>query len=451
MTHKISRLEPISERAIEKLRKDALLLNRNVKRVKTVEQARELREGSKEWARYLRKLFNQISAQLKAMRRDPSSGADPGWIEHYLDNQDPLWEFQYELRSPPEIPSKPERLRDDYVSDGSFYERDMVREEERRWKKHWTSYLDDLRKWGNRVRRKARKAWKWLQDFSDWTQRTTPHGGGGEAVIWNTLEKEVVEIEGFRVLVQGYDPSRKFHREGMAQAKAGLDVYRDRAKKVLPWLIRNQLPMRFNFEGDDQPYETAAYYAGDEIVVTPTALHAGSGTGAPRAFAKVMAHEMGHHLWQQYLGQTGQEFWTNAVNGDFGPLDVGDVLSKLKDGETVRELGKRIKDEDPVLYLKLRTLMHQPQYEELGLFDLERIEKAVSRGYLNPTLQVPSNPITGYAGKNPEEAFCETVGLLVVYGPRATLPKARFWIKQVLPRIKTSAQKVAAIWLSRRR
>ena len=61
----------------------------------------------------------------------------------------------------------------------------------------------------------------------------------------------------------------------------------------------------------------------------------------------------------------------------------------------------------------------------------EDFQEALDSGVT--TLSVPKTPITGYAGKNPEEAFCEAVGLLVAYGPRAVHEKIRHYLEIVIP------------------
>jgi hypothetical protein len=164
-----------------------------------------------------------------------------------------------------------------------------------------------------------------------------------------------------------------------------------------------------------------------------------------------MAHEMGHHIFQTVLNKKQRDFWRNAIQGDWGSLDLRDVLSKLKEGETLRDLEKRIERTEPVLHIQLETLLDQPRYKDLDLLGLNRIQQAIGSGRLDPVVKVPNTPITGYAGKNPEEAFCEVLGLLVGYGPRTVLPQARYWFSFLRPdvRIARLANRVAHRWLGR--
>jgi hypothetical protein len=48
-------------------------------------------------------------------------------------------------------------------------------------------------------------------------------------------------------------------------------------------------------------------------------------------------------------------------------------------------------------------------------------------------VKVPAVPISAYAGKNSEEAFCEAVGILVSRGPRALHPKVRWVLSLMFP------------------
>jgi hypothetical protein len=46
---------------------------------------------------------------------------------------------------------------------------------------------------------------------------------------------------------------------------------------------------------------------------------------------------------------------------------------------------------------------------------------------------VPNSPITPYADKNPNEAFCEAFSFYTVFGPQAVLPVVRMWLRTILP------------------
>jgi hypothetical protein len=100
-------------------------------------------------------------------------------------------------------------------------------------------------------------------------------------------------------------------------------------------------------------------------------------------------------------------------------------------------------EEDPILALQVETVGQGDKLQRK-----EDFQDLLDRG--QTTLKVPKTPITGYANKNPEEAFCEAVGLLVTYGPRAVHEKIRHWLDVVLPGQVKLAQRVVRRYLEAR-
>ena len=105
--------------------------------------------------------------------------------------------------------------------------------------------------------------------------------------------------------------------------------------------------------------------------------------------------------------------------------------------------------EDPILHIQLSTLMNDPGYSRVAdwLF-ASGIRKYLDAGG-NPIIRVPTNPITGYAGKNSDEAFCEALGNLVGYGPKAVPDAVLKMLRSVLGGGVRVASRVAAAWLGR--
>jgi hypothetical protein len=146
-----------------------------------------------------------------------------------------------------------------------------------------------------------------------------------------------------------------------------------------------------------------------------------------------MAHEMGHHLWQTYLSGEAKDFWTTAIRGDYGDLDVEELIRKWPGNTWAFEFTKVMGQEDPILALQVDAVSHDESLVR-GKGELQKkedFERLLNQGIR--TLKVPKTPITGYANKNPEEAFCEAIGLLVSYGPRAVHEKVQGWLSIVLP------------------
>jgi hypothetical protein len=59
----------------------------------------------------------------------------------------------------------------------------------------------------------------------------------------------------------------------------------------------------------------------------------------------------------------------------------------------------------------------------------------------DPVISVHTKPISGYANKNPEEAFCEAIGLLVAFGPRTVDEQVQSWLKEIVPSLRIASAK----------
>jgi hypothetical protein len=73
----------------------------------------------------------------------------------------------------------------------------------------------------------------------------------------------------------------------------------------------------------------------------------------------------------------------------------------------------------------------------LGLIDVDEIEKYIKDH--DPVIRAPGNPISGYAAKNEEEAFCEALARLVAWGPRAVMPDIRAALKILFPKLRVES------------
>lgn len=224
------------------------------------------------------------------------------------------------------------------------------------------------------------------------------------------------------------------NRESIVKIKESLRLYRKAAQHRTPLLLKVQLPIKLNYF-DQGRGDASASYKRDHIDVKFWGLHADK-----KRFVHILAHEMGHHVYRTYLSGSAREFWERSIKGDWGSIDFREVLKKMKPHESIADFSDRIEREDPVLHIQLETLVYNHRYKDLDLYSMSTIREDISRGLLDPVLKVPKSPITGYAAKNPEEAFCEVLGLLVGYGPRTVLPEVLSRMKVILPNIKLSKQ-----------
>jgi hypothetical protein len=127
--------------------------------------------------------------------------------------------------------------------------------------------------------------------------------------------------------------------------------------------------------------------------------------------------------------------WHGLIKGSETWLDLRDAVKEMKPGESDWDFDHRIEKENPILSLQLATLYDDPRYKRLDLISMDQIKEYLDNGG-DPKVRVPGKPISGYAAKNTEEAFCEALGLLVGHGPRALLPEIRAALQILFPRLK---------------
>tara|TARA_Y100000310_G_scaffold23381_1_gene22361 strand:- start:5490 stop:6152 length:663 start_codon:yes stop_codon:yes gene_type:complete len=187
----------------------------------------------------------------------------------------------------------------------------------------------------------------------------------------------------------------------------------------------------------------AAYYRNGKVYLTPWVI--GKDLGR---FVKTMAHEMGHHVYQTFLSGSDKKVWDQFIRGNYTSLDLEYAVKQLKAVGASTVVSDKLAIEDPILFLQLGTLLHSPTYKNSDLFTWEALEKYMEQ-HGEKTVRVPTLPISGYAGKNPEEAFCEALGLLVAHGPKAVLGPVRVMLRALLGSgVRTSSHvKTANQWL----
>lgn len=398
---------------IKKLRMDFLKLMKNAKLIDTPERALEWRTLMTRWdnqfgvliMKYIPEVIHDVPLQHPRITRDEAKGWD-----RYV--RSGCWDLYINAAVPMENPT-------DYWSlEERFYQ-----------------FKKELKTWKGRVERGARKAWKVLEAFVGWYKGVTQ----SEPVLDVPVD-ERVNIEGFSVLMRGYKPS---YADELERFKVGLKHYRARAQKVLPLLLRLQLPLVLNFKVRLSEGFAGQYHRNNFIEINTISSETNFGR-----MAQILAHEMGHHIYQTYLSKDAQDFWGRMISGNYGTLDLRSVLKEWGAEHDFYE-NKRIRQQDPILYLQIQGLFESGKDTFLpragkSIFFMDDVRDFLAKGG-NPTWQVHKKPITGYAHKNAEEAFCEALGMLVGYGPQAVLPEVRQWLKIILPSIKVASVNNLAI------
>ncbi len=378
---------------IEGLRKDFLVLLKNLPRVKDYKTAHLLRAAFSTYRTRFDELFFEHFLNRDLKYNLGLSDGDASWLGKKL--RTVAWQFSTELRVPISF-------ADQYNSEGVLFAR----------------YEAEAPQWKTRVQRRAQAFWKDMKETVEWFERVQQSPIN---VKVPTVEKTVVE--GFQLIMRGYDESDEYHREGLANLREGLRLYRKKAAAVAPILMKKQLPVIMEFESK---LDKGGQYNHDGTIQfwVTSAMEKG-----PPWVAHAMAHEMGHHLWQTDLSKDAQTFWHQTIMGDYGDLDIQELVNNWPGNAWAFEFSKSIGNKDPILALQVESLSHDQFYKDLQT--KEDFQKLLDTG--KKTLHTPKHPITGYANKNPEEAFCETIGMLVAYGPRAIHEQVRQWMHIALP------------------
>lgn len=377
---------------VEGLRKDFLTLMKNLPRVKDYQTALKLQAAFRTYRNnFNNTLFDNFLNKLKKGEID--LGDDSNYIDRTLRQSG--WNFSLEL-------SLPISHADDYHGEEARF----------------SQYQHELPKWKGRMERRAREFWKDMKSIIDYLEKANKPG-----MISKIPTVDNTVLDGFRVQMVGFEEGNEYHQQILSKFREGLKQYKQSAAVRVPILLQKQCPIVVEFK--------ATLDKGGEYSQGVVTFYGSSVIGSQPAWvAHVMAHEMGHHLWKTYLSGEAQKFWTDTIRGDYGDLDLAELLRKWPDGAWAFEFTKYIGKTDPIMALQVEAL-GQNDPGAKGQQSKEDFQKLYDSG--TRTLRVPKTPITGYANKNPEEAFCETIGLLVAYGSRAVHERVRWWLDTVMP------------------
>ncbi len=388
---KTALVRTIDEAWVEKLRKDFLVLLKNLPKVKDYETGAEFRLVARKYAdTFKRWVFDEFLNPLKENEDASFEGV-----------RKPAWDFYSELISMPL-----NMASNDVPAETSFYR-----------------YEEKSKAWEQRLRTKSQALWRTFKNYIGYREQ--------KKIDVEVADRDRLVLEGFQAEVTGWD-GESWQTRAFEQFKEALRVYRRSAMKVMPWLIQKQLPLELNF--DAKLGEGGRYHHGVKISISMMAM---SGETVQWG-VHMLAHEMGHHLFK-HLDQEAEIFWSTAIRGDYGPIDLKEVLDRWPESTRfTHSYFETLITRDPVLALQLDVLSRENEGSS-GWEERSDFQRAFDGG--TRTVTVPKTPITGYAGKNPEEAFCEALALLVAYGPRAVNAKIRHWLEIVVPgKIKLAAR-----------
>jgi len=395
-----AKVTPIDEDFVQSWRKSFLVLMRNLEKVHDYATAVEFGQVARKYADNFNEVFF-TRFMNHDFRYDPELGKSEYWNKEL---RKAGWDFYIEAMSPPI-----QRADDYWKPEQRYYQ--------------YTKLVD---KWSNGLKRRARKLWTTLRDFV---------ASAGVRTV-ETLDETLHSIDGFAVQIRGYGQGgmEEYHPRWLGVAEEGFRRFRKRATSMFPWIVKHMLPvvLRFDITLDQR----GEYHGGRYIEMYMASFHSRS-EDDPDLFVKTLAHEMGHHVWKQYLSGISQEFWTKAVRNDYDDvLDLQYVVDHWPSSKALSLYSAAeqfLKRGEVDIYLQLMGLMWNARYKSFfeALPDKNAVQAYIDKN--GPLMYVPKHSITAYANKNTEEAFCESLGLWIAYGERALYPIVRHWFDTILP------------------
>lgn len=394
----------LTKSVVKRLREDYLTLMKSGKKVKNQDEAEEWNAAVARFDGLLSRFKNEIELYLEKLewRADYDSATD---------------EDRRIAKEASEWKRKIGRIQDFYlnppVKSFAFYGRQDGASKEQLFQ----HFKHEFPAWDASTKRRARIAWRWLDDLTAWAaDKSGVRGAGGKPVVLSRPERRNVRIEGFNISTIGeMDPAH------IARLKEALKVYRRRAQKYLPALLKYKLPFEVESEtGAGKSIIANAYYGRDRVVITPWGL---SGRSVDD-LVRTIAHEMGHHL-QGRVSQKNWLLWYDYWQGGKKPIDLRKVLAMQKPGESDRDFGNRLKKVDPVLHMRLSQLNYRAG------FSVPMMKAEIERG--KPVFMASQRMPSAYAATLADEGFAEVIGHLVAYGPRTIPRETLAFLKRIIP------------------
>jgi 2'-5' RNA ligase len=460
---KIARKSPLDDALVQSFRKDFLLLAKAAERVSTLSEVKEVASAVNKWRVHFETFATTLRKDLESRLRSAKqprgkynpNPPDLNDLEHFLERGglEKLWNFAWEVGR---IPSGRLTLKNQLGSEWEPPEQALAKtvqfwrdrgesleEAERLAQRYFSSrspwtkeeaeaavvnkWKGEARKWARRARDKARPTWALLKQVAEWSESFR---GGQRPVEFLVPEEEVVSMSGFRVVFRGFAESP--YQDKLPVVREALKRLRTRAQTRAPILLKKVVPIHIQWTFEPgAPGNAAAYYERGMIYITPWVIDKNIDR-----LVWVLAHEMGHHLYKTVLSNEARRDWSSFIWQTYTDLDLRDVLRRLEKHSVSSWVNDNtLADKDPILYLQLWGLSEVINDRFLSAKDI--------REYLDeggdPEIRVMAMPISGYAHKNPEEAFCEALGKLVAYGSKAVPDIILGMLRQVLPTVRIAS------------
>ena len=377
-----------NQQDIEKLRKDTLTLIKAIEKESSYDEARQVQQAISRYQKYIDDLFYK-----KMAPRIEDKSANKKFREV-------TWDFYISLGVP-------------------FWEPDEYHNKESRYR----SWATDKTKWLNSVKRKARATWKVINEYFLELKES-------KEVDWKEPHQQ--SIEGFNVILEE-EPAN------YTALKEGLKIAYESLNKVFPKALKRKPTLIFVRGGLDESGSYERYER--KFIINLNVFN--KYIKSPKQGARVIVHEIAHDIFQEYLSDNDTRYWFSAIRSDYGTLSLSELIDNWPDDMANRSLywlGEHLIDKDPTLALKIQTLT---MWREIDIRNRQDAKDALKKE--NTEYHIPKSPITWYANKNSEEAFCEAFSMYAVFGKRAVLPVVRMWLNTILPEANIVTGKIITV------
>ena len=281
-----------------------------------------------------------------------------------------------------------------------------------------------------RLRELAQRLWRALREAHD----AAAHRGA--TLTLTAEEPRPYRLAGFDVALVG-DAQVPGAGDFVRRFERILRVLRERLDRVMPGAAALFCPIVLVWGAGYDARLMGQYFPASEVIeMYPEGLEGVRDDGVVAA----VAHEGGHHLWRRVLDSAARAEWAAFVEQSLVTLDLATLRAAWETAQamvgeplSLLEVAQVLRAHDPRLALQVESLLNLPDAPWRPDVTLAELDAAASR----TSPKVLRDPITAYARKNAQDAFCEALALLVGYGGHTLPGDVRQWLRVVVPALRT--------------
>ena len=284
---------------------------------------------------------------------------------------------------------------------------------------------DDLKYFDFQIREIKMYFLNWSSDWEEYVKDKDTE----DFQVFINNGNHLFEINEIKVNIQGFtcifiDASEDQIDGAIAKIERALKRINGVAKKYFPLVLKHKVPLYFSFDKTTfclKPEKTHLNYEflvnGCYIPTKKVIEILYTKNINPFVLCGTIGHELGHHLFRNYLSDEARQFWYDIINGltenktirqVFGESDnyVKTIIDTFK---TTKTLSNYQDIQEKMLFVKK---FEQDLDIVLSGIPMDQVHYLIYQN-LDTPIRVHKNPMTVYAHSNPEEAFCEFLRVLL--------------------------------------